>query len=109
MTLKILFVLLILAFLGDNISTYFALSLPAKEGLLISEANPIAAWIFEAMGLVKGLIFEFVLSIGLLYWLMGVKTIPYKWKVVIFAGILIPTVYAVINNIGVLTLVGVFT
>jgi len=103
MTLKILFVLLILAFLGDNISTYLALTLPAKEGILISEANPIAAWIIAAMGLVKGLIFEFVLSIGLLYWLMGVKDIPYKWKVLIFVGILIPTIYAVINNMVILT------
>lgn len=109
MTLKILFVLIILANLGDNFSTYWALTLPAKEGMLITEANPIAAWIFEAMGLVKGLIFEFVLGIGLIWWLMGVKDIPYRWKVVIFAGILIPTVYAVINNIGVLTSAGVFT
>lgn len=103
MTLKILFVLLILANLGDNISTYLALTLPAKEGMLISEANPIAAWIFEAMGLVKGLVFEFVVSVMLFYWLMGVKDIPYKWKVVIFVGILIPTVYAVINNVWILT------
>jgi hypothetical protein len=107
MTLKILFVLLILANLGDNISTYLALALPAIEGMLITEANPIAAWIFETMGLVKGLIFEFVLSIGILFWLMGVKNIPYKWKVVIFVGILIPTVYAVINNVKILFL-GVF-
>jgi len=62
--------LLLLLLLGDNLSTYLCLTSPDR-GHIVSEMNPISAWMFGSLGLVPSLTIQMVIKvIGVvfLYW-----------------------------------------
>ena len=98
MTLRILFILTILANMGDNLTTYLALTSPVHPGNIITEANPLARYLFEQIGLVPGLLFDMLVTVGVLYYLMNWNVAPYKLKVFIFGTILAIVTWAVVNN-----------
>lgn len=106
MTLRILYVLVNLANLGDDITTYIALTSTVQLGFFIEEANPIARWLFDTMGLAQGLVFETVIMVAISTWLLLVKNLPYKLKFGVFAILLTMTVAAFVNNVWVLSTKG---
>ena len=62
--------LLLLLVLGDNLSTYLCLTSPAR-GHIVSEVNPISAWMFGYLGLVPSIAIQMVLKVVgvvFLYW-----------------------------------------
>ena len=50
---------------ADHWTTYLCLSKPVA-GVVVSEANPIADWLFSSVGLVPGLLVDSVLTLAAL-------------------------------------------
>jgi len=102
MLLRSLYALFLLSNLADDITTYLALTAPDSDRFGVVEANPIAKWIFDTMGLVNGLALEFVLSAIFMWWLMKTSHFSYKFKVGVFVIISTLAAGAAWNNFGVL-------
>ena len=102
MALKVLYILILISNFFDDLTTYLALTSKPAPGHVIVEANPIARVLFETIGLVPGLVFEFFLTVVLLYWVMKSTALPHKLKVGMFVAIFVITTWAVLNNTAIL-------
>ena len=54
--------LMLLFTAADHWTTYLCLRAPV-DGWVVTEANPLAEWLFNSMGLVPGLLFDSVVTI----------------------------------------------
>ena len=90
----------------DNITTYFCLRAPVPM-YEVFEANPLADFLFQTMGLRTGLIFEFVVSTLLLVWIACTKRIPHRVKVGFLVVLCALPGWAVWNNLRVMQEVGI--
>lgn len=90
-------VLVVLLNLADNTTTFLCLRAPVP-GFEMAEANPAAAWLFDSVGLLPGLIFEMVVTTAAIAFLVQTTHIPHRtklWLLVILAAL---PAWAVINN-----------
>ncbi len=60
---------------ADHWTTYLCLRAPV-DGWLVTEANPIAEWLFGSLGLVPGLIIDSVVTIFALAFLLTTPRLP---------------------------------
>lgn len=102
--LRLLVLLTVVLSAWDHWTTYLGLSAPV-EG--VREANPMAAWLFERMGLVEGLLFDSFLTLAGLAFLLSTGLVPRKVKVGFLAFVVAITGITVLNNLGVMARIGI--
>ena len=89
----------------DNLTTYVCLR-GDVVGFDVYEANPLAAWGFDVMGLGSGLIFEMVISIGAIAFLVTTPIFPHRIRLGLLAVLVALPAWAVLNNISVMDAIG---
>lgn len=92
----------------DNWTTYICLREPV-EGFVVAEANPIADFIFQQMGLVPGLLFEYALTIAVLYFIIVTTRVPGVVKSVLLTLLCLIAGYAAWNNHQIIQDIGLAT
>ncbi len=92
--------------LADHWTTYLCLRAPVV-GWTVSEANPIADWLFASAGLVPGLLIDTVITVLAVTFLLATRRLPRVAKSLCFALISSSTGYAVMNNLGALDALGI--
>jgi len=93
--------LLLLTFLlscADHWTTYLCLSAPI-EGWEVTEANPLADWIFTRAGLVEGLLIDTAVTVVALAFLATTPRLPHLLKIAFLSCAAFWTAYAVANNV----------
>lgn len=83
---------------ADHWTTYLCLRTPV-EGWLVSEANPIADWLFENLGLVPGLMVDSAVTVVAVAFLVTTPLLPRPVKGIFFVFVIGWTAYAVANNL----------
>jgi hypothetical protein len=91
---------LFLLIVGDCVSTYFCLT-TASDEYQVWEFNPISDWMFQAWGLIPGLlVFVLVKGLGLIYLYKraSVSILRHKIVCVFIVGAILITGYVNYNN-----------
>ncbi len=91
--------------LADHWTTYLCLRSPV-DGWNVMEANPLADWLFNATGLVPGLLIDTAVTLLAIGFLLGTNRLPNFAKSLCFGLIVVFTSYAVINNLAALRALG---
>ncbi len=89
----------------DNTTTFLCLRAPIP-GFEIFEANPLARWMFEAMGLLEGLVLETVITTAAVAFLVLTTRIPRRIRIALLAVLAALPAWAVANNMQVMHDVG---
>jgi hypothetical protein len=101
--------LLALAYLAltaaDHWTTYLCLRQPVP-GFRVTEVNPIAAWLFDAIGLVPGIALDSVVTIGALVFLLTTPRLPVPVKALFLLTVSAWTAAAVANNLDTVAVLG---
>jgi len=103
MPLLIALVLMLTA--ADHWTTWLCLRAPVA-GWEVSEANPLAAWLFGRMGLLPGILFDSALTLVAIAFLLSTDLVPRPLKQAFFAVVVAWTGWAVANNLRALTDMG---
>jgi hypothetical protein len=103
--LRILTLATILLTAADHWTTYLCLRRPI-EGWLATEANPLAAWLFQWAGLGTGLAIDSVVTLFAVWFLAKTRVFDRNTKTGLMAIITLTTGYAVVNNIGAVSRMG---
>ena len=103
--MHILAFLTVLLSAADHWTTYLCLRNPI-DGWLVTEANPISDWLFQVMGLVPGLLFDSVITVVAVLLLVTTTRVSKYTKGAFFCLVVTTTGYAVINNVGALSALG---
>lgn len=90
----------------DHWTTYLCLRYPI-EGWVVSEANPIAEILFNVAGLGPGLAIDTVITIAAVLFVFSCQVFNSNVKVGLMVAITATTGYAVVNNIGAITRMGI--
>ncbi len=90
---------------ADHWTTYLCLRAPIN-GWAVTEANPIAGWLFDAVGLVPGLMIDSVVTISAIAFLLTTQRLPKFFKGMFFACVSLSTLYAVVNNLDAIRMLG---
>ena len=98
-----LFTLLLTA--ADHWTTYLCLHAPVP-GFEVSEANPIAGWLFGSLGLLPGLVLDSSVTLAALCFLLTTKLIPLAAKKAFLFVVIAWTGYAVVNNLHAIAAMG---
>jgi len=85
----------------DHWTTYLCLRAPIN-GFEVTEANPLAEWIFEGLGLVPGLMLDGFVTLGAVAFLLGTPLLPRRVKIAALMVIVLFTTAAVANNLDAL-------
>ena len=96
--MQLLALLTLLLSAADHWTTYLCLRAP-QTGWEVTEANPIADWLFSSLGLIPGLLVDSFVTIGAVAFLVGTSRLPELPKLCFFAFISAWTGYAVVNNL----------
>ncbi len=83
---------------ADHWTTYLCLRQPVP-GWQVTEANPIAVWLFDAVGLVPGLMVDSAVTLAAVSFLVVTRTVPQLAKGLFFALVIAWTAIAVVNNL----------
>lgn len=89
----------------DHWTTYLCLRAPV-EGFEVTEANPLAGWLFRELGLVPGLMLDGFVTLGAVAFLIGTPLLSRRVKVALLSGIVLFTTGAVANNLNALAALG---
>ncbi len=89
----------------DHWTTYLCLRVPV-EGWVVTEANPIANKLFSLVGLGPGLVIDSVITLSAILFLFATPLFSRNSKIGLLVLITLTTGYAVVNNIGAITLMG---
>ena len=103
--LRLLAALTLLLSASDHWTTYLCLRHPVM-GHNVIEANPLARWLFDSVGLVEGLMIDSALTVAALLFLLQTRRLPHLLKVGFLAVVIAGTGYAVVNNLGILDQIG---
>jgi hypothetical protein len=98
--------LVVLFNLTDNTTTFLCLRQPV-EGFEVVEANPIARWLFDSIGLIEGLVLEMVITTAAIAFLVFTTRLPRRAKLLLLALLALLPAWASLNNLLVLRVVGV--
>lgn len=90
-------VLVVLFNLADNTTTFLCLRAPVP-GFEVMEANPAAAWLFDAIGLQQGLILEMVVTSVAIAFLVATTRISPRMKLALLAVLAALPAWAALNN-----------
>ena len=104
--LRIFVITTILLTGADHWTTYLCLHTPI-EGWDVVEANPIAEWLFEWVGLRNGLIIDSLVTLGAVIFLSTTNALGRTLKISSLAIITVATAYAVINNLTAISRMGI--
>ena len=97
--------LVLLVSAADHWTTYLCLRAPVS-GWVVSEANPITAWMFHQFGLVDGLLLDSLITVSALWVLYRTQRVPATAKSVFLCAVLVGTGLAVVNNLGAIDRLG---
>ena len=103
--LHLLAALTLLVSAADHWTTYLCLRSPVS-GFEITEANPLAAWLFHSVGLVEGLMIDSLLTIAALAFLVTTRWLPRPAKLAFLVAVIGWTGFAVANNLRAIYLLG---
>lgn len=98
--------LVVLFNLTDNTTTFLCLRQPV-EGFEVVEANPIARWLFDSVGLMEGLVLEMVITTAAIAFLVFTTRLPRRAKLLLLALLALLPAWASLNNLLVLRAVGI--
>ena len=96
--MRLLALLTLVASAADHWTTYLCLRAPVA-GWRVTEANPLADWLFQSVGLVPGLLLDSAITLCGVGFLLLTPAVPQKAKTVFFATICAWTTLAVANNV----------
>jgi hypothetical protein len=96
--LHILALLTLLLTAADHWTTYLCLKSPVP-GFDVSEANPIADWLFQSFGLVPGILLDSAVTLLAIGFLVSTALIPRPAKRVFLMVVIGWTGFAVLNNL----------
>ncbi len=91
---------------ADHWTTYLCLRQPVS-GWQVTEVNPISDWLFEAVGLVPGLLVDSLVTVAAVAFLLTTRRVPNLVKKAFFSLVVVSTGYAVINNYGAIEALGI--
>jgi len=94
---RVLVLLTLMVSAADHWTTYVCLRAPV-EGWRVSEANPLAEWLFQAIGLVPGLVLDSAITVLALAFLLATRLLPVTLKSAFLSLVLVWTGVAVLNN-----------
>ncbi len=103
--LHLLALLTLLLTAADHWTTYLCLQAPVP-GFEVSEANPIALWLFEAMGLVPGILLDTAVTLAAVGFLVSTALVPGPAKRTFLLVVIAWTGYAVVNNLQAMVAMG---
>jgi hypothetical protein len=103
--MRALALLIVLLAAADHWTTYLCLRAPL-EGWQVTEANPIAEWLFGSVGLIPGLLVDSAATLGAIAFLITTQRIPDAAKLGFFGLIAAWTGIAVINNLHAISSMG---
>lgn len=90
---------------ADHWTTWLCLRAPIP-GWEVTEANPLADWLFATVGLVPGLVLDTALTVAALAFLVGTGWVPRAGKLALFGAAVVWTAVAVVNNFGAISAMG---
>jgi hypothetical protein len=90
---------------ADHWTTYLCLRAPRSEWI-VTEANPIAEWLFAFAGLVPGLLIDSAITVAAVFFLVVTRRLSHPSKLFFFLFIAASTGYAVINNVQAISVMG---
>ncbi len=90
----------------DNTTTFLCLRAPVA-GFDVFEANPVARWLFQGVGLLEGLVLEMALSSAAVLFLVTTHRLPSRSRVVLLTLLALLPTWAVANNMQVMYEVGI--
>jgi hypothetical protein len=102
---NVLAILTLVLSAADHWTTYLCLRDPVS-GWVITEANPLADWLFGAIGLVPGLLVDSGLTVLAVCFLLTTSHIPKAFKIGFFGLIVTSTGFAVVNNVYAISSIG---
>jgi len=103
--MHLLALLTLLLSAADHWTTYLCLRTPL-EGWEITEANPLAEWLFGAAGLVPGLWIDSAVTVVAVGFLLSTRLLSESAKVCFFSLIAVWTGIAVLNNLKAISVIG---
>jgi hypothetical protein len=103
--LYMLVALTLLLTMADHWTTYLCLRAPVP-GWDVSEANPLADWLFQSLGLVPAILLDSVVTLAAIVFLLGTTLIPRAAKGSFFALVVAWTGWAVVNNMKAILAMG---
>ncbi len=83
--------------LADNATTFLCLRAPV-EGYEVVEANPAAAWLFETVGLLPGLVLEMVVTTVAIAFLVATDRVSPRVKLALLIVLAALPAWAALNN-----------
>jgi hypothetical protein len=95
---QLLATLAVLFSAADHWTTYLCLR-SSIAGWSVSEANPLAAWLFDHFGLVGGLSIDSVVTVAALIFLVRTRRVGEPVKLVALGILVATTGWAVANNL----------
>jgi hypothetical protein len=103
--LGILAVLTVVVSAADHWTTYLCLRRPVS-GWEVSEANPLAAWLFDSIGLGQGLFLDSAVTLVAVGFLLWTPRLPRRVKVGFLVAVIAWTGVAVANNLNAIQRLG---
>ena len=103
--MHLLALLMLLLTAADHWTTYLCLKSPVP-GFEVSEANPIAQWLFQSLGLVPGILVDTALTLAAVGFLIWTALIPKPAKGIFLLVVIAWTGYAVVNNLQAIAAMG---
>ena len=92
---------------ADHWTTWLCLRDPVA-GWEVSEANPVADWLFAATGLVPGLLIDSAITVGAVVFLLASAALPSALRAAFLGLITVTTGYAVMNNVRAVSAMGLW-
>ena len=105
-SLRTLAMLTVLISAADHWTTYLCLRSPVA-GWQVTEANPVAEWLFQTLGLVPGLLLDSAVTIAAVAFLLTTSLIPRPLRAGFLAIVSVWTFLAVANNVQALQALGI--
>lgn len=103
--MRLLALLTLLVSAADHWTTYVCLRQPIP-GWSVTEANPLADWLFATAGLVPGLLIDSAITLGGVAFLVVTQTVPAIAKGLFFGLVITWTTVAVVNNLEAIEALG---
>jgi len=92
---------------ADHLTTWLCLRDPVV-GWEVTEANPVADWLFQVAGLVPGLVIDSAITLAAVAFLLITATLPDVLKSAFLGLITVTTGYAVLNNVQAISAMGLW-
>ena len=90
----------------DNLTTFLCLRAPVT-GYEVVEANPVARYLFDSVGLVEGLVFEMAITTAAIAFLVWTDRIPRRFKLSLLTVLAVLPAWAVVNNLLVMRAISI--